>query len=652
MRILAIAGSLRADSHNREPAGERGRSTLAARGAEVEILGSEALRALPHFEEDLEASARAGRAAPRACRRGRRPADRDPRYKARSPARSTTPSTGPPARGPTARSRTSRSPWSAPAHDVRRRLGPGGAAQGARSAGARVVDAELRVGNARTPSTPRAACSRPSAGAMTPSRPLPTRSSRRSPGGRSALRPRSSRPPLDRSAPRGAPPPAGARPRAIVRAAAPGWVPASVWVRLDRTMDFRSPTGTASPASPPARCAPSSPTPRPTPRPSWRGPRVRRRGRRGRGLPRADAHRLLDRGPAAAGHAARRGRGRAGRGRRGVGGPAAGARRRRARCGRNRIHNCAVGRPPRAAARRRARSRTCRPTASSTSGASSRRATTCAARSGSASAEVPFGPDLLFAAEDVPGLVLHVEICEDMWVPVPPSAEAALAGATVLANLSGSPITIGRAEDRELLCAVGVVAVPGGVRLRRGRRGRVDHRPRLGRPDDDLRERRPARRDRALSRGRRGTRSPTSTSTCCVQERLRMGTFDDNRRAHAERTDGFRTVSLPARPARRRPRAAARAWSGSRSCRPTRRGSSRTATRPTTSRSRACEQRLRAIGQPKVVIGVSGGLDSTHALIVAAQAMDRAGRPRSDILGVHPARVRHRRPAPRATPSG
>jgi NAD+ synthase (glutamine-hydrolysing) len=66
--------------------------------------------------------------------------------------------------------------------------------------------------------------------------------------------------------------------------------------------------------------------------------------------------------------------------------------------------------------------------------------------------DVPFGPDLLFRAEDVPALVLHVEICEDMWVPIPPSAQAALAGATVLANLSGSPITVGRAEDRRLLC--------------------------------------------------------------------------------------------------------------------------------------------------------------------------------------------------------
>ncbi|HRI97450.1 MAG TPA: nitrilase-related carbon-nitrogen hydrolase, partial [Nocardioides sp.] len=65
--------------------------------------------------------------------------------------------------------------------------------------------------------------------------------------------------------------------------------------------------------------------------------------------------------------------------------------------------------------------------------------------------QVPLGPDLLFTATDHPDLTLHVEICEDMWVPVPPSAEASLAGATVLANLSGSPITVARAEDRRLL---------------------------------------------------------------------------------------------------------------------------------------------------------------------------------------------------------
>ena len=65
--------------------------------------------------------------------------------------------------------------------------------------------------------------------------------------------------------------------------------------------------------------------------------------------------------------------------------------------------------------------------------------------------DVPFGHGLLFTATDTPGFVLQIEICEDMLVPVPPSAQAALAGAAVLANLSGSPITIGRAEDRCLL---------------------------------------------------------------------------------------------------------------------------------------------------------------------------------------------------------
>ncbi|MHB0670491.1 nitrilase-related carbon-nitrogen hydrolase [Roseomonas mucosa] len=64
----------------------------------------------------------------------------------------------------------------------------------------------------------------------------------------------------------------------------------------------------------------------------------------------------------------------------------------------------------------------------------------------------PFGPDLLFVAEDRPGLIVHVEICEDMWVPKQPSALGALAGATVLVNLSASNITVGKADTRRMLC--------------------------------------------------------------------------------------------------------------------------------------------------------------------------------------------------------
>ncbi|WP_305782260.1 nitrilase-related carbon-nitrogen hydrolase, partial [Acidisphaera sp. S103] len=65
---------------------------------------------------------------------------------------------------------------------------------------------------------------------------------------------------------------------------------------------------------------------------------------------------------------------------------------------------------------------------------------------------VPFGTDLLWEASDISGLIVHAEICEDIWVPNPPSGEAAVAGATVLANLSASNITIGKAETRRLLC--------------------------------------------------------------------------------------------------------------------------------------------------------------------------------------------------------
>src|SRR5271169_5363000 len=66
---------------------------------------------------------------------------------------------------------------------------------------------------------------------------------------------------------------------------------------------------------------------------------------------------------------------------------------------------------------------------------------------------VPFGLDLLFAAGGAAGFTFHVEICEDLWVPQPPSTAAALAGAEILLNLSASNITIGKAQMRRLLCA-------------------------------------------------------------------------------------------------------------------------------------------------------------------------------------------------------
>ncbi len=245
--------------------------------------------------------------------------------------------------------------------------------------------------------------------------------------------------------------------------------------------------------------------------------------------------------------------------------------------------------------------------------------------------DVPFGPDLLFEAQDVPGLVVHAEVCEDMWVPIPPSAEAALAGATVLLNLSGSPITVGRARDRHLYCqsassrclAAYVYAAAGqgesttdlswdGQTMIYENGLLLECTERF--PDGDRRS--VADVDLDLLR----------------QERMRMGTFDDNRRTHAGRTDGFRRLPFvlqpPAddiglrRPIERFPFVPADRERLEEDC-----------YEAYNIQVTGLQQRLEAIGSPKIVIGVSGGLDSTHALIVAANAMDRAGRPRSDILG-------------------
>ena len=242
----------------------------------------------------------------------------------------------------------------------------------------------------------------------------------------------------------------------------------------------------------------------------------------------------------------------------------------------------------------------------------------------------PFGPDLLFEALDVDGLIVHAEVCEDMWVPVPPSSEAALAGATVLLNLSGSPITIARADDRALLAAsqslrclaayayaaagtgesTNDVSWDGQTMIHEGgmllaATERFPHGPRRSVADVDL--------DRLR------------------QDRLRQGTFDDNRRTLAARTGSFRRVHF-----RLDPPAADLGL---------RRHVDRFPFVPDDPARLAqdcyeafniqvsgLEQRLRAIGQPQPVIGVSGGLDSTHALLVVARAMDRMGRPRSDIL--------------------
>ena len=67
-------------------------------------------------------------------------------------------------------------------------------------------------------------------------------------------------------------------------------------------------------------------------------------------------------------------------------------------------------------------------------------------------ARVPFGNDLLYRFTSIRGCTVHIETCEDLWVPIPPARSQGLAGATVLVNLSASNVTIDKADYRRLLC--------------------------------------------------------------------------------------------------------------------------------------------------------------------------------------------------------
>ncbi|HMB53467.1 MAG TPA: NAD(+) synthase, partial [Thermoanaerobaculia bacterium] len=244
----------------------------------------------------------------------------------------------------------------------------------------------------------------------------------------------------------------------------------------------------------------------------------------------------------------------------------------------------------------------------------------------------PFGTDLLFAAEDLPGFVLHAEVCEDFWVPVPPSSFAAFAGATVLANLSASNITIGKDEYRRLLAAsqsgrtisgyLYAAAGPGESTTDLAWDGHA-----LLYENGEL-----------LAESERFADAPSLTVADLDldrlrQDRMRMNSFGDNAADLAARCGGFRfrrvgfQLEPPAaeialeRTVDRFPYVPAEAASCDERC-----------SEAYHIQVHGLMQRLAATGIEKVVIGVSGGLDSTQALIVCAEAFDRLGLPRENVL--------------------
>ena len=238
----------------------------------------------------------------------------------------------------------------------------------------------------------------------------------------------------------------------------------------------------------------------------------------------------------------------------------------------------------------------------------------------------PFGTDLLFRL--MPKFVLHIEICEDLWVPAPPSSFAVLSGATVIANLSASNVVVGKEGYRHQLvgnqsarCLAAYLYSASGFGESTtdlawdghaliyengtliGESRRFADEPQLAVGDIDL--------DRLLA------------------DRMRQNTFGASMLRHRERA--FRTVDVPV-PVPRGKMLLERKLEQL----PYVPGNPKT-------RDARCEEvyriqvqglvtRMRATGSKRVIIGVSGGLDSTQALIVCARAMDELKLPRTNIF--------------------
>jgi NAD+ synthase (glutamine-hydrolysing) len=245
--------------------------------------------------------------------------------------------------------------------------------------------------------------------------------------------------------------------------------------------------------------------------------------------------------------------------------------------------------------------------------------------------DVPFGPEQLFEVENLPLLRFHVEICEDVWVPVPPSSFAALAGATVLVNLSASNVVVGKSGYRHQLvsqqsarCLAAYLYTSAGLGESTtdmawdGQSLIYEKGDMLAQSERFLQDSHIIFGDVDLER--------------LAQERMHQTTFAQSVRRHADEVAKFRiqrfSLELPLgrdlplqRLVERFPYVPADGKRRDERC-----------TEVYNIQVQALLQRLQSSGHEKVVIGISGGLDSTHALLVCAKAMDRLGLPRTNIL--------------------
>ncbi len=243
---------------------------------------------------------------------------------------------------------------------------------------------------------------------------------------------------------------------------------------------------------------------------------------------------------------------------------------------------------------------------------------------------IPFGENIIFHATTVPGLTIHAEICEDLWAPIPPSTYAALAGASVLCNLSASNITIGKAEYRRDLCAAQSGKMIAAYLYTAAGQGESttdlawDGHGMIYENDERL-----AESDRFAANEQMIVADIDLERL--AQDRMRTNSFNDAVREHTAKIAAVRRVPvefiIPEEEVNLR------------------RETDRFPYVPNdpTRRAERCYEayniqvqglitRMKAANIKKIVLGVSGGLDSTQALIVAARAMDRLSLPRTNIL--------------------
>ena len=236
--------------------------------------------------------------------------------------------------------------------------------------------------------------------------------------------------------------------------------------------------------------------------------------------------------------------------------------------------------------------------------------------------EIPFGPQLLFVENQMANLIVSAEICEDVWSPVPPSIEAAREGATVIVNCSASDETIGKASYREaLISGQSARLISGYIYANAGE----------GESTTDLvfgGHNLIAENGTILAEAKRFSNGIIYTEfdvQKIANERRKNTTFTETQE-HVlpripfglEQTETILTRTFPSRPF---------------------------VPRDDQERAKRCEEILtiQAMGLKKrlahthaksAVVGISGGLDSTLALLVTAKAFDALGLERSGITAV------------------